>query len=89
MIAANLLNVYDVSDYQPTMVSMPSAVVTSAPVAVVTVATAEVGCKDCRRQQQNQTSLDVATTKPAGRVVSGKDLAAGSAQVVPVSGLQR
>lgn len=89
MIAANLLNVYDVSDYQPTIVPTLPAALASAPTAAVAVVASDVNCKDCLPRQQNQTSIEVATTRPVGRVVSGKDLVAGSAQVVPVSGLQR
>jgi hypothetical protein len=91
MIAANLLSVYDVSDYQPSMLSMPPAIVVSAPAAVVSAAASEVICKDCRRQSQDDPSLEleIATARSAGKVLSGKDLAAGATQVVPVSGLQR
>lgn len=89
MIAANLLSVYDVSDYQPTLLSMPSAVVAPAPAAVVAVAVPDVVCKDCRNQGQGNLPSETVAVRSAGKVLSGKDLAAGAAQVVPVSGLQR
>lgn len=89
MIAANLLDVYDVSDYQPNMFSLTSAVVAPAPAVVAAVTVPEVVCKNCRSQPENTSAPEMAAAKSAGKVLSGKDLATGAAQVVPVSGLQR
>ena len=87
LIAANLVSVYDVSDYQPAFLSM-----TSSPVAVPAVeALPQIpqtqDCADCDVPAQRTRQTDVAGS-PSGRVVSNRDLANMQAPVVPVSGAE-
>lgn len=85
LIAANLVSVYDVSDYQPAVLSM-----TSSPAAVPALdALPEIlpaqDCVDCDAPTRRERQAEAAASL-AGRVVSNRDLANMQAPVVPVTG---
>lgn len=85
LIAANLVSVYDVSDYQPAVLSMTSSSVAMPELEVLPQAPQTQDCADCTAPSQHVRQTDVAGSQ-SGRVVSNRDLTNMQAPVVPVSG---
>jgi hypothetical protein len=85
LIAANLVSVYDVSDYQPAVLSMTASSVVVPELEVVPQTPQAQDCADCDTPSLRARQRDVAGLH-SGRVVSNRDLAHMQAPVVPVSG---
>lgn len=85
LIAANLVSVYDVSDYQPAVLSMTTSTVALPEVEALPQIQQAQDCADCDAPARYARQREVAGS-PAGRVISNRDLANMQTRVVPVTG---